>query len=441
MKIPLILRCAAWIAPIEDRPEWLAEWGGELAYVRHTCGRAQMTAFCLGAFPDALWLRRNHLSARGVFCIESPLRCLAFLAILAAASVSSALWCARGSNLMGSAPYRDPEKLAMISRRPGVAPRFAEIPVEEYQSWSYAIPGATAIAFYMPVAACVHSRIFAVAVASPNLFELLGVPPTASGLILGRRAWRKYFGGDPHVVGRMVQVGSSPAMIAGIVSDGVWQLPGPADAWLLDASRVAALPAGSRGFVVARLGTAASRTDLRWRMSTPNERGTFNIIGVAPLPHENPIVPLFVFIAGTLLLLSATTSLSLGDYPSSRFSPPWVWVRRWLFLVVKIALLLPIVLFALFGLAMVFPPTLQGCLIGVILALRWALLDQRSRCPVCLRSLSHPVRIGEASHTFLAWYGTELLCTRGHGLLHVPEIRTSCYAEQRWLYLDPSWTG
>ena len=112
-----------------------------------------------------------------------------------------------------------------------------------------------------------------------------------------------------------------------------------------------------------------------------------------------------------------------------------------MFLAVKMALLLPILVCGMFALVAVFPPSIQGWLLYVILALRWALEDQRRRCPVCLRYLSHPVRIGEASHTFLAWYGTELVCTRGHGLLHVPEIRTSCYAEQRWLYLDPSWTS
>ena len=39
----------------------------------------------------------------------------------------------------------------------------------------------------------------------------------------------------------------------------------------------------------------------------------------------------------------------------------------------------------------------------------------------------------------LAWYGTELICVKGHGLLHVPEIPTSSYSRQRWLRLDPSW--
>jgi hypothetical protein len=72
--------------------------------------------------------------------------------------------------------------------------------------------------------------------------------------------------------------------------------------------------------------------------------------------------------------------------------------------------------------------------------MRWVFTDQRQRRPVCLRALSRPTRIGGASHAFLDWYGTELICEWGHGLLHIPEIRTSSYWTQRWMYLDASWS-
>jgi hypothetical protein len=75
------------------------------------------------------------------------------------------------------------------------------------------------------------------------------------------------------------------------------------------------------------------------------------------------------------------------------------------------------------------------CLFG----LRWALRDQRERCPVCLGKLTHPARVGQPSRNFLSWNGTELICVGGHGLLHVPEIPTSWFSTQRWMYLDPSW--
>ena len=109
MKTSLILRCAALLAPTGARSEWLAEWSGELAYVRRTCGRARGLAFCAGAFPDALWLRRNHTpaEARGIFNAVSS-RCLAMLAALAAPCV---FFAGRSSAL------RDPLRLRPIAMR------------------------------------------------------------------------------------------------------------------------------------------------------------------------------------------------------------------------------------------------------------------------------------------------------------------------------------
>jgi hypothetical protein len=61
----------------------------------------------------------------------------------------------------------------------------------------------------------------------------------------------------------------------------------------------------------------------------------------------------------------------------------------------------------------------------VILSLRWALLNQELRCQHCLRMLSQPTRVGPPSHNFLEWNGTELICSAGHGLLHVTELQGS----------------
>jgi hypothetical protein len=68
------------------------------------------------------------------------------------------------------------------------------------------------------------------------------------------------------------------------------------------------------------------------------------------------------------------------------------------------------------------------------------LIDQRGRCPVCLRLLTDSVRIGSPSQTFLAWYGAESICARGHGVLHNPELVNGCYCKE-WLNLDGSWSS
>src|SRR5205823_5350415 len=112
-------------------------------------------------------------------------------------------------------------------------------------------------------------------------------------------------------------------------------------------------------------------------------------------------------------------------------------------LAIKIALILPIAICGSLDVASVAARGLQhhGMLVGLILGIRWALIDQRRRCPVCLRLLTSPTRIGGASHAFLEWYGTELVCAQGHGLLYVPEIPNSCYSTQRWQPLDASWSS
>ena len=68
-----ILRIVSLIVPRPERAEWLAEWRSELWYVRAARHR-EATAFCLGAFPDALWLRRNNRTA-GARSIPSQSRC------------------------------------------------------------------------------------------------------------------------------------------------------------------------------------------------------------------------------------------------------------------------------------------------------------------------------------------------------------------------------
>ncbi len=253
-----ILRGAAWLVRRPQRAEWLAEWTSELWYVCRSGAKADATAFCLGAFKDALWLRRNgpRLDGRKKPRLESPVKCILFLAVLATASFFLAL-------------------------------RF------------------------------------------------------------------------PHV--------------------------------------------GFKG---------------------------------DPLGGARLILPHLMMILIALLVLPATTSLKLGEYPTNGHSPPWTTrVRRWLFFAIKIALICQIIFCASMSLMLI------GAWVIYLLAFRWALIDQRQRCPVCLRSLTKPTQIGWPSQTFLEWYGTELICEQGHGLLYVPEIPSSCYNTQRWLYLGPSWSG
>jgi len=147
----------------------------------------------------------------------------------------------------------------------------------------------------------------------------------------------------------------------------------------------------------------------------------------------------------TTLLLSVfmlPAIAPLGPRPTYRYATSFACrLRRGAFFALKVALAQPI----LFCLLMVwvwiapFAPFAPFFLFaGCLMTLRWILADQSRRCPVCLRRLGNPVRIGAPSQTFLAWYGDESICSRGHGLLQDPEISAS-YSARQWLDLDASW--
>jgi len=141
----------------------------------------------------------------------------------------------------------------------------------------------------------------------------------------------------------------------------------------------------------------------------------------------------------SLLPLPAAVPLNLGHYPTNRFAPAfWIRSRRWFFLVIKIALLGPISVWSwLFFLPLA--PWLMW--LSLVFGMRWALSDQRRRCPVCLCLLGSPTQIGDPAQAFLGWYGTELICRKGHGLLYIPGTPTSWCSTQRWQYLDSPWAS
>jgi len=141
---------------------------------------------------------------------------------------------------------------------------------------------------------------------------------------------------------------------------------------------------------------------------------------------------------GSLLVWTAASAIPVNRPPRLMSA-----LRRWLFFAAKLALVLPLVACGLLAVAALAAPqvAVQAFLPTCVLAFRWVYLDQRQRCPMCLRRLSGPVRIGCASQTFLEWYGAESMCTHGHGLLHAPETPLSYQGKRRWLRLDRSWRG
>ena len=305
-----IIQTAALLVPAPERAEWLAEWRAELWYVNR-----RATAFCLGSFSDAFWMKRNTSVpvACHRFGLESPVKCLMFLAVLAALGF-----------LLAFGP---------LSEDVLVPPRPAET----------------------------QSIITASAAKDSD-------GPNPSGLAPS----------------------SSPQN----------QAANP-------------LPIATSG-----------QPGQSW---TPNWQDGY----LGP----------FALCLLLLVIFSSVKPLGLGEYPVNRYAPAApVRSLRWVFLALKVALVVSAAVCGALALGPIAPPLAAwGMLFGPLFGFRWALMDQRERCPVCLRLLSNPTRIGDASQSFLGWYGTELICSHGHGLLYVPGTSTSWHESQRWQYLDPTW--
>lgn len=478
----LLLRSASLLVPPGQRAEWLLEWNTELHYACNSIlsgeefswpAQQEVIAFCLGAFQDAACLRRQsfqpgtnapHVHSSAMQCLlwlSTALACCAILAQLLPGvhaefdtiryPLRSNLILIHGTNVNNTA-------------EPAVT--FAQ-----YQDWRVNRQRFfNGLAFYRSrqeavSAAKMQSATLTVAFASPNAIPLLGLPILSSSdmleedqaipqAVLSYETWVRSFHSDPAIAGRIIQVGRQAARIAGVLPCGSWRLPSTPDLWLLaPESQIASAIGNSPGYVLAHLtplGQAymsAYTVPITIRGANDSEP---QIFGVLCADHsEGPWRIYFFALFLAVLALPAVTSVSMSESNFSTHHPSHKQnFNRWLFLVVKLALVAAIAYFASLDIAYwnadAYSETAELlqllanfllCLFG----LRWALMDQRNRCPVCLRRVTHPARVGLVSQTFLGWNGTEMICTGGHTLLHVPSLPTSWFGAQRWMYLDTSW--
>lgn len=478
-----LLQCASVLVPSTSRAEWWREWRSELWHVRRASAppsgispgaERDILAFCLGAFQDAWFLRRHARRNKPAVPLPpaplhgSAVQCLLILAAALATSYALALLLPEvrmASHPSGSAARSG---LILIQEQDQDGPSKAIISFDHYRNWSvHAHLDFDGFAFYRMSREEVTAGIeppgrWRVAMSSANLFALLGFPIQFMGsgdgaevslprMILSYTLWKNEFGGNPGIVGSLLRIGGRQVKIVGVAADRVWKLPGQPDAWLLEPD-MAILGAGA-GHIIAHL-TRQGRAEMwadRVNITVYNtDHSEQDYLGTSigertPTPWD--LYRFAVLLA--LLALPAITSVSLSEYSVSSHRPPWPRrLVRLMYLAGKLTLLLPIAYFASLDCAywhasqhsaaseyaQLFS-TFVICLFGI----RWAILDQRRRCPVCLKRVAHPAQVGLASRTFLAWNGTELICTGGHTLLHVPSLPTSWFGAQRWLYLDASW--
>lgn len=473
----VLLAGASLLVAHPQRLDWRREWDGELWQVRHAHTsaapfslRAERTilSFCIGAFSDAWCLRRVetrpafklHRSAvECLLCLASALGVLALVAHMLPGLDSE------------HDALRDPVRPALVliqQAGSAGAPTPAVTPAT-FRAWR-ATPqhNFDELAFYQSA----RERVFIdahrpvslrVAHASDNLIALLGKPlllGTAPGpgdapsVVLSRRAWHALFAADRNVVGKQLRIGSRSIPIAGVALSTSLTLPGEPDLWVLGLPIDAHTP-NSKGFVLAHLSPRGQRAFDAFGDDLPiatadDDPDQPSLVGVKLRDQATGTANIARFaLLLAFLALPAVVSVSLNESTFSLYQPSWTrQLLRGLFLAAKCALVCAIAYCASLILAYGFIETYTTSAEFVqliaefalsLLGLRWAVLDQRHRCPVCLRHVAHPARVGSFSQTFLGWSGTEMFCAGGHTLLHVPTLPTSWFHGPRWVYLDPSW--
>lgn len=469
----LVVKLAGAMVPRAQREEWTAEWVGELWQVQQSeQGDTPVDAleFSLGAMRDAFligWGQRREALQR-IFVKGSAANCIALLVAMAAAGIAVCVALPGSRPMLEPMPYRDADNLVLISRFAAIGKPTPSIRLAEYREWTGDTAGLyQSLAFYAPEAATlrIHHRPAAsltVAVASANLLDVLNLKRAAgvenakgARLLLTYAAWRRWYRSDRGLRGGMVDVRGQQATLAGVLPDGDWRLPDNVDAILLeDAQDSEQLPATLRGFVVARILPAAfpaPRNGLRSMVEAPYGEELHYACQSLTAIQEGSAEALGCCLLLALFSLPVIAALSVGDYPiAMEAHRAGLVARRYGFLAAKFVLIAVIV--AVWSSTLAFgmgsrdigaamSAQMAVAFVPLLFGFRWAMRDQRDRCPVCLRKLSHPARVGQVSWSFLGWYGTEMICARGHGLLHIAELPTSWFGAQRWLGLDPSWMG
>lgn len=468
-----LLRAARVVVPRAARAEWLAEWQGELAHVRAvTAARSRWQAgrerlgFCWGAWADARTLSAIERSRHRRFprAQGSPVTCLLVLAALLAVSYGAAhlLPGVRAERALAPAPIG----LALVLIQDAEDQHHGEPTIAPFEVRSWRLGNQRffdGFAYYylaqeqMTGAALASAEPdWRIAHATVNLLSLLAAPvrlrrPASAAdaglpvLVLSEQGWKRRFGADAHVMGQVVSLAGRRVRIAGVVPDGQWRLPGHADAWLLDPEAEHAR--GVLGYAVAHLTEQGQAMMRAPQVAITAYRAHSNIDSYEGIALGREVVgPWTFFLCATFLALVTLPAIAPMERAElSLHTEGLGWQRRLLrplFFAAKLVLVWPIAYFvsldAAYGstlssvTAQIYLQLVVGFLV-CLFGLRWALGDQHRRCPVCLRRVAHPARVGTASSNLLAWSGTEMICTGGHTLLHIPGLPMSWFSAPRWL--------
>ncbi len=465
------------LVPRDYRHDWKKEWQAEIwhswqflahAHVWTRTEQLRLLRRCLGAVPDAIWhfTGQEAVQSRMGESIRSPWTCLggllAGLAVLGL--VTSGFPATR--NLLQTATDRNSERLIYIWLHPSVGGGDQGLPPDVAPAWAASSRLLEGIAPFV----IKHRELRdwqgrqarpLIIKTQPSLFQVLqtkpmiGQVPLNDGVVLSYRIWKSMFHGDGHVVGRNVRIGGQLYPVAGVMPETFRFLSRQPAVFLVEP-----VVPDKRVMVAARIRPGVSEKRLDAELTRIAETACYYFFRSQlrySFPQDaiwTPVRSFFVAGLATALLLLAVSRFSFRRFIASlkreRFT---VLTKRALFFSAKLTLAFLVVFVAVLewsrsDSAVLYasqdpaagPFLLWLYILGTMGVLFWSVADQRARCRVCMRLMCLPVRVGCPGCLLLDWSGTELLCTEGHGILHVPHLAASWDEDsERWISLDESW--
>jgi hypothetical protein len=479
----LLLRTASLLVPKSQRAEWYQEWYGEIWHWLHFLAESgrlnshtsmELARHCWGAFPDAAFHRFSQkkvirafdeVPRTARFCLGSVFFVLVFLVLITglAPTIRSGF---------KPLPFHQPDRLAYLAMHGGFTKYDEENLFRAAAKWAEQSKTAEMVAAYSwhPVGLVFPHHVVndISARVSPNFFDVLGNKPAMGRLftpadetncptcvVITHRLWTAEFNSDHNIVGKTISVDGRPGTVMGVLPESfVFTFP-EVSVWLLPRWGAAANNFADRTGAVLRMQPRATLAQAKQELSAMAEKdGYFRPQMESFVSRARQGVKLYLFF--TVLSLFGGIALGgsrLGGAKTRKIKLSFAHTLRWWgFFSVKTLLLLAICFVGSLELTgrvsimltgsvhpLVGPFSTWLFLVTAMIALSWSLYDQGRRCRFCLRRLGNEASVGTPGYLFLGWWGTELVCSDGHGLLHVPEMKSSWQEFDQWVSLDESW--
>jgi hypothetical protein len=304
---------------------------------------------------------------------------------------------------------------------------------------------------------------------TPGFFDLLGVQPLLgrffrndetdkdSIAVLSYSMWRKRFDSDPAVIGRYMRLDGRDTRIIGVLPEHFWFRSPELQVWTLLPDLTRPDPAtrlvGTVGRLRPGITPAAARSELQTLAfrSSRFRGGAFRVVPLTESLRPSLQFILFSWTAGVFLAMGIAViqwarSWTSGTQKRLELTKYWFFFAAKSTMLLSILLLVGVEAAARNTLALHAPYRFAFSLgidwVSILVSLfilRWAMLDQSRRCPVCLRRLGTAVSSGSWSSSLLEPASTELLCDQGHGSLHFSGSYSALGEIRRWITLEESW--